>query len=193
MGESQFVAEIASSIALMKSCAVDFEPGLSDDELQTIESRYQIQFPSDLRAFLRAAVPRGTAFPDWRSDSPSELIEVLRWPEDGIAFDVEHNSIWLREWGAQPAKSQAAIEMARELVRQAPLLIPVYAHRYLPTEPMAAGNPVFSIYQSDIIVYGSDLRDYLQNEFAPEGHLELPDSSVCRRIRFWSEIVDGEE
>jgi ATP-dependent Zn protease len=30
----------------------------------------------------------------------------------------------------------------------------------------ALGNPVFSIYQSDIIEYGSDLRTYFLREFA---------------------------
>lgn len=53
-----------------------------------------------------------------------------------------------------------------ELVAAAPRLLPIYSHRYLLAEPCRAGNPVFSVYQSDIIVYGTDLRTYLLHEFA---------------------------
>jgi len=38
--------------------------------------------------------------------------------------------------------------------------IPVYSHRYLPSEPKATGNPVLSVHQTDIIYYGNDLASY---------------------------------
>jgi hypothetical protein len=44
-------------------------------------------------------------------------------------------------------------------------LVAVYGHRYIPAEPGLAGNPVFSIHQSDVIVYGSSLASYLAAEF----------------------------
>ena len=35
-------------------------------------------------------------------------------------------------------------------------MIPVYAHRYLPAGRGTHGHPVLSIWQTDIIVYGTD-------------------------------------
>ena len=43
---------------------------------------------------------------------------------------------------------------------QAPRLIPLISHRYLPETANETGNPVFSVYQSDVIHYGTDVADY---------------------------------
>ena len=48
-------------------------------------------------------------------------------------------------------------------------MIPVYAHRYLPAGRGTHGHPVLSIYQTDIIVYGIALADYIHNEFSGSG------------------------
>ena len=73
---------------------------------------------------------------------------------------------------------------AGELIfRRSPKLIPVYSHRMMPDEPQAAGNPVFSVHQTDIIYYGSDLADYLRHEFSLPGREPWP--SQTRAIRFW--------
>ena len=40
-------------------------------------------------------------------------------------------------------------------------MIPVYRHRYLPTGQGTHRHPVLSIYQTDIIFYGTDLADYI--------------------------------
>ena len=42
-------------------------------------------------------------------------------------------------------------------------------HRYLPAGRGNYGHPVLSIYQTDIIVYGTDLADYIDNEFGGSG------------------------
>ena len=44
-------------------------------------------------------------------------------------------------------------------------MIPVCSHRYLPAKRGTYGHPVLSIYQTDIIVYGTDLADYIYHEF----------------------------
>lgn len=56
----------------------------------------------------------------------------------------------------------------------------------MPDRPHAAGNPVFSVHQTDIISYGVELRDYLIHEFLSDkdvGIWPIPDS--IRRIEFW--------
>jgi hypothetical protein len=78
-------------------------------------------------------------------------------------------------------------------------MIPVYSHRYLPAEPCEAGNPVFSIYQTDIIHYGYDLADYFAREFrvdaavAPERYIWTPPWAAAepRPIRFWDDVMNG--
>jgi hypothetical protein len=68
------------------------------------------------------------------------------------------------------------------------------AHRYIPEEPHERGNPVLSVYQSDIIYYGADLDDYFRREldFAldPQGARPL---TPKRRIRFWSDLIEFTE
>lgn len=79
---------------------------------------------------------------------------------------------------------------ARRNVAKEPLLIPLYRHRYLPAEPHAAGNPVLSVYQTDIIYYGSDLRSWLASEFGGLPHADAIAAPI-RRIRFWSDVIDA--
>jgi hypothetical protein len=43
-------------------------------------------------------------------------------------------------------------------------MIPVCSHRYLPAGRGTYGHPVLSIYQTDIIIYGTDLADYINQE-----------------------------
>ena len=85
---------------------------------------------------------------------------------EGLQFNVEHNRLWLAGWGAKPSTLSAQKERVRALVAAAPRMIPIIGHRYLLAEPCQSGNPVFSIYQSDIIDYGPDLRTYFLREFA---------------------------
>jgi len=64
----------------------------------------------------------------------------------------------------------------------------------MPERPLEAGNPVFSVYQTDIICYGADLRDYLENEFkwwfGREGYQVR---EPVRRIELWSRLVEANE
>jgi hypothetical protein len=97
----------------------------------------------------------------------------------------------LEEWGPKPSTNEAAFAVARMKIDEAPKLIPICGHRYIPAEPSLAGNPVLSVHQTDIIYYGADLGNYLENEFyyyfeTPEYFLKEP----IRRIEFWSHLVD---
>jgi hypothetical protein len=53
----------------------------------------------------------------------------------------------------------------------------------IPDEPNLAGNPVFSVHQTDIIYYGFDLADYLRHDFHIPGREPWPEN--IRQIRFW--------
>jgi hypothetical protein len=165
---------------------IAFDPGLSDAEVTAAESRFGFRFPPDLRAFLQTALPRGSGFPDWRSGDEAALRDWLDVPLRGVIFDIEHNGFWLPEWGARPQSVADAMRVAEQLVAAAPRLIPVYMHRMMPDEPHLPGNPVFSVHQTDIIVYGANLQDYLAHEFlkTEEGD-DWADYRETRPIRFW--------
>ena len=170
---------------------VEFDSGLTDSEVRVVEARFGFRFPPDLCALLQTAFPRGPQFPDWRMPESPALTGRLKWPFDAIAFDIENNVFWMDSWGPRPAALSDALAVARAAVESAPRLIPIFAHRYLPAEPEAAGNPVFSVYQTDIICYGVDLRRYLLCEF---GRLDFAEATrgEPRRIRFWTDIIDGD-
>ncbi len=83
------------------------------------------------------------------------------------------------------------IALAERHLRSCPTLIPIYSHRYIPEQPHTAGNPVFSVYQTDIIYYGSDLISYLVHEFG----IVLPSEWMSPRssgtfVEFWSDMID---
>jgi hypothetical protein len=165
---------------------LEFDSGLTDAEVIAVESRFGFKFPPDLREFLQTALPRGHRFPDWRSGDEAMLRDWLDSPRQGVVFDVEYNKFWLEEWGPRPDSLVEAMRIASDLVEAAPKLIPIYSNGMLPDEPHVEGNPIFSVHQTDIIVYGYDIADYLRAVF------KLPDVKPCpeqvreiRPIRFW--------
>lgn len=145
--------------------------GLDDSEFLAIENSYSFQFPPDLREFLPYGMPVSPNFPNWRTGEclkgslPVALVELMDWPAKGVCFDVEHHGFWIQQWGPKPSDTAEALRVARERVKQAPALIPVWGHRFLPAEPVEMGNPVLSVWQTDIIYYGSNLISCLRREF----------------------------
>ncbi|MCP4084980.1 MAG: hypothetical protein GY745_08005 [Actinomycetia bacterium] len=71
----------------------------------------------------------------------------------------------------------------------APMLIPVYAHRYLPSEPCRSGNPVLSVMQTDVIYYGQNLVEYVENDH--RYHRWQVTQPLTRRP-FWSYLLDAD-
>ncbi|HEY5071247.1 MAG TPA: SMI1/KNR4 family protein [Caulobacteraceae bacterium] len=160
--------------------------GYTQGELDAAQEKFGLVFPPDLVASFRERRPvRGW---DWRSDE-ADIRAMLSWPLEGLLFDVENDDLWWPEWGERPTRAEDRAAVLRWVVDLAPKLIPLISHRYLPVEPHEAGNPVFSIYQSDVIYYGADLADYFERELGDGGR---PVRTPVKRIRFWSELVDRE-
>ena len=164
--------------------------GLTSAELRRAQERAGADFPPDLRELLKETLPVGREWPDWR-DHPAETMQAWRdRVRDGIVFDVTRSDFWLAEWGERPTAIEEVREILQRELTTAPTLIPVYGHRAIPNDPMEAGNPVFSVVQTDVIVYGSNLREYLVNEFHPRppGGSRLL-SVGGREIRFWHALT----
>ncbi|MGI8688255.1 MAG: hypothetical protein ACR2M3_06710 [Thermomicrobiales bacterium] len=179
---------------------IEREPGLTDKEVDAIERRCSFQFPPDLLMFLQRIYPLGRpipdnphvimaggSFPDWRNAPGNYLEQRFEAVLNGIFFDIEHG-FWNSAWGAKPADVADACDIARRELAKAPALIPLFAHRFMPNEPLLAGNPVFSFHQTDIIYYGFDLADYFTREFgAPRPSWA---SASPRVIRVWTDSLD---
>jgi hypothetical protein len=182
-------------------------------EVREAEEVYGLEFHSDYAQFLRTlGMPRPgsfsasfegstlvpgerPAFTDW-TDSDS-VSEAMAWPLDGIAFDLEQNDLWGEEWGPDPGPTEARISRVQELLREA-TTIPVSGHRYIVNAPdLPAGYVILSIYQSDVIVYGADLRSYLLLELATlldgDGldykRATHSDWEAVRNIPFWGTLL----
>jgi hypothetical protein len=158
--------------------------GYTQSELDEAQDKFGLVFPPDLVSLLRDRRP--VLAYDWRSDD-KEIREMLAWPLEGLLFDVENNTLWWPEWGERPRTAEARAEVLAMIVGGAPRLIPLVSHRYLPAEPHEAGNPVFSVYQSDVIYYGADLADYFEREF---GDPRRPLPQHIKHVPFWSDLVE---
>ena len=189
--------EAARLLAQTGGCEV--EPGLTDAEFARIERKFEFEFADDHRAFLAAGLPLdprkprarpGRGWPDWRHGRRRDLRKVLDWPVEGALFDVQYNDLWHPSWGQRPADMSTALSTARQHLTQAPKMIPVWGLRYLPAGRGTYGHPVLSIYQTDIIMYGTDLADYIATEFHPlTRDPPPPDWTPPPMVPFWSEFL----
>ena len=186
-------------IEIFEKKKIWLEPGLSDKEILDIETRFQFRFPPDLCLLFQTFLPVSEGFYHWRKalvdvETAKLIEEKLDWPRDGILFDVEHNNFWVHcdlpnvpAWGQKPETLEMQLEVAAKHVSTYTKLIPIYSHRYLPEMPFEEGNPVFSVYQTDIIYYGDSLVNYFHHEFMRERKL----AENIKYIPFWSDCCLG--
>ncbi|MEV6012527.1 hypothetical protein AB0M29_37755 [Streptomyces sp. NPDC051976] len=175
------------------------EPGLTEAEFARIEQTYGFEFADDHRAFLAAGLPVNVPpedgqtwsrpWPEWRGGDMDSLRRQLDWPVEGVLLDVEHNGFWYEGWGERPPDGTTALDAARRYLAQAPVLVPVYAHRCLPAGRGSFGHPVLSMWQTDIIYYGLDLVDYVHQEFDNERG-EVDESwNPQATVSFWRDLL----
>jgi len=156
--------------------------GYTQTELDTAQQKFDLVFPPDLVALLLDRRPlRGH---DWTDEVA--IRRALEWPLKGLLSAVERNRLWWPERDEKPADTDARNEVLRSAISNAPKLIPLIGHRYLPEEPHEEGNPVFSVFGSDVIYYGTDLLDYFEREFVGWRCRPWPDN--IKYIPFWSDL-----
>jgi hypothetical protein len=173
IGEGERLGAAAARRLAELGCC-ELAPGLTEVELGGIERRFGFEFADDHRAFLAAGLPVNgpwqpgqtwrKPWPDWRDGDPDELRVHLDWPVEGVVSAVEHG-YWDPDWGTRPDVSEAAVAEARQLLVAGPRMVPIYAHRFLPAGRGTFGQPVLSMWGTDIIRYGNDLVDYISREF----------------------------
>ena len=166
--------------------------GLEEAEIDAIEEKYKLKFTPDHRAFLRIlhTIDRKKVityepeeegeeietyeesfFYNWKEDD--ELInEYLKWPQRTMFEDVlGANRVWLESWGnVRPKSDDEKQKIFDAWLGSAPKLVPITGHRFVVGEPVEKMSPVLSMWGTDIIVYGWNMRHYLLREL--EDHLE---------------------
>ncbi|MGH2607671.1 MAG: hypothetical protein ACRDHF_01165 [Tepidiformaceae bacterium] len=166
---------------------VRLEPGLSSTELKRAEVAFGCSFPQDFRSLISRMCFTGEPWEGWREPELMR-IRALNWVVGAAKFDIENNRYWHKDWGRKPRAKVEAIAVAEAYLRNAPPLLPLLGHRFLPAVPHESGNPVISMYQFvDSIYYGNDLADYFHQELGtprPEWARDNP-----REVLFWSSFL----
>lgn len=150
----------------LRNSSVQVQSGLSDSEFARAEAEFGFASPPDLKAVLSAGLPIGPGFPDWRSAGLArhQLRVSLNLPIAAISFHIARNALWSKSWGQRPTEPEKAIKIARNALKRAPLLIPIFNRCYIPCNPSLAGNPIFYVDENRIFCCGFDLSDFFDRE-----------------------------
>lgn len=160
--------------------------GLSNQEIDEIETKYEVKFSSAHREFLKvlhtvdrkkkyigwdekgnSLIKETSFFHNWLKDE-KEIRGYLSWPKDFLIDDILQGSIWLKSWGKKPISKTDQESIFLNWYNKAPKLVPINSHRFVISEPKDSDNPILSVYGQDTIVYGSNMRHYLINELEEE-------------------------
>lgn len=164
-GVVSFSSVVDKVITQLRNSGIEVQQGLSDAEFARAEAEFGFVFPPDLRAVLAAGMPVGPGFPDWRSGGARlHLRASLDLPIAAISFQIARNAVWSKSWGPRPTEPEKALRVARNALKRAPLLIPIFNHCYIPSNPSLAGNPIFYVDENRIFCCGFDLSDFFQRE-----------------------------
>lgn len=98
--------------------------------------------------------------------------------------------------------------MVKDLLRNAPLLVPVYRNCYIPSTPNLSGNPVFYVDTEEIRILSFDITRFFQElelltrsgvskpfmrKKANSVNVNVPAwaATAPRRIEFWTEVEEN--
>jgi len=166
--------------------------GMTDSEIEQTERKFNIKFTSEHKQFLRIlhTIDRKEVityddfetgeeekkevpfFYNWLQDT-EDIQYYLNWPYKTIFEDViGSNGVWLKSWGnIRPTSDETKEKIFSEWFQKIPKLIPIHGHRFVVNDHTNTQNPVLSIWGSDTIVYGWNMRHYLLSELYE--HLNL--------------------
>lgn len=162
-------------ISLLEQQGVQFEKGLTQEEIELAEKIYDIKFPKSLSEFLMTALPVSKDFYNWRNMEESNVSfikQIIELPKMNI-YNEADEICWNEEWG--------------EKLVNAPKLIPIFAHRYI---PMVNGEeiPILSIHGVDVIYYAKTLEEYINAEFLGINK-KFQSLDEYMYVPFWSDIM----
>lgn len=151
----------------LRGSGVQVQPGLSEADFARAEAEFGFSFPPDLRAVLSAGLPAGPGFPNWRAAAGPARLHLrasLDLPIASVSLQVARSAFWPRCWGPKPPDPEKSLRVARNALKKAPILIPIFNHCYIPSAPSLAGNPIFFVDEHRVFCCGSDLSDFFHRE-----------------------------
>lgn len=137
--------------------------GINDEEIDKLEVLFGFSFPNDYRKMLLTFIGFDKSF---ISIDPTDELKV-RYEDQFYQYPRDfEKSKWLIE-EINNFKSDAELALSEEGFDRAKIVgyIPIYGHRALVVFEDKSLSPVISVWGSDIIVYGNNLTEYLENEF----------------------------
>ncbi|XWS41908.1 hypothetical protein CRYUN_Cryun17cG0122600 [Craigia yunnanensis] len=189
-GLQSFSSLAGKVITHLRNSGFQVQPGLSDAEFARAEAEFGFVFPPDLRAILSAGLPVGPGFPDWRcAGARLHLRASLDLPMAAISFQIARNTLWSKSWGPRPSDPEKALRVARNALKRAPLLIPIFKHCYIPCNPSLAGNPIFFIDETRVFCCGFDISDFFERESLFRN--SDSDPALLKKLRLVSEKSAG--
>jgi hypothetical protein len=189
VGGRRQVAALVDWVTAQPGCAPG--PGLGEDEIDRAERAYGVTFPPVWRAVLRQVLPRDAEppepprwprYPDWRDGDPEQLRSLVAAPVDGLLFDVEQNGFWWHAWGPRPDAMPERLAVARQRLRDVPVLAPIRGHWYVAATD---DSPVFSIVQADLYVFAVTVADLATGR--AQDAVDVADWPLGA-VPFWSDL-----
>jgi len=178
-------------IAKLEEKGVIFNYGMSSQEIAEVEEFHSVSFPIEIKKLFTLGLPVSNGFYDWRNmslENTKHIKKVLEMHIKGLQSGLMDGEFWCEDWGLQPESIEEAQKVLLKRYNDAPKLIPIYSHRYMPFIPEKTNIPVFSIMQSDIIYYGMDLISYLEVEFGFRQYNDMM-QSCFQYVTFWSDLL----
>ena len=89
------------SIKLLKLQGVEFETGLTIEEITKIEDIYTIKFPKSLKEFLMMTLPISKGFLNWRNldqDNVMFIKKIINRPTEAV-YELAEEVSWCDDWG----------------------------------------------------------------------------------------------
>ncbi|HXM13663.1 MAG TPA: SMI1/KNR4 family protein [Candidatus Eremiobacteraceae bacterium] len=142
-----------------------WNPGLSEELIAEYQAVLNVRFPNDFKALLREM--NGTDLSRLNvyastGHSHLEWVGVYSYPRD---LKIVKDMIEL----IRSSRGDIARDLAEQgfELRAEANLVPIYEHRYVVCVPNADSSVVLSIvvHDTDAIVYGASLAEYLEREF----------------------------
>ncbi|OMC39103.1 hypothetical protein A5740_26995 [Mycobacterium sp. GA-1841] len=130
------------------------DPGLTEAELDALETRFSMWFHPDHRDFLAAGLPVGSGWPDWRNADEVTLRAHIGRPVRELLHAVRAGALWHPAWGDNPG-GDAAWKIASAALADQPRVVPIYGVAFLTQGPDAP--TVWAVQDAGICAVAADL------------------------------------
>ncbi len=181
--------------------------GLSDEQINEIEHKYEVRFTPEHREFLKVlhAIDKKevveyedegeiiseecTFFYNWL-ENEEEIVSETKYLYKGIWRDITSvNHVWLKSWGIKPKSLEKRKEIFDEWFSHLPTLLPLKSSKFIVSDENLMWRPVICASGSDMTVIGWDFRTYLLYELRE--HLDIYTKVYDEEDQmFYSELID---